>query len=198
MNVVTTNTKYGSLSSSTRTTYRSLSDDNIKQELHNGFSQLFTNPVKINTVSFENLYENFDSVGVITDMTITNQVKKIGSVSAFPITYTDVIFTAAPFNVEDRKFDFEYWSYESSDEYETHVEVALPTGKVFVDIPKNETYSFKDITYSISYNKTAPDKLLVTRKAHINRNNIKPSEYEAFKSFAMKVIEAEGAYITFN
>jgi tetratricopeptide (TPR) repeat protein len=198
MNVVTKNIKYGSLSSSMRTTYRSLSEEKIKQERHDVISQLFTNPVKINKVTFADLYENLDSVSVTTDMTVTNQVKKIGSVSAFPITYTDVIFTAAPFNVDDRKFDFEYWSYENSDEYETVVDVVLPAGKAFVDIPKDETFSFNDITYSISYMKTAPDKLTVVRKAHINRNNIKPADYEAFKAFAMKVIEAEGAYITFN
>ncbi len=82
--------------------------------------------------------------------------------------------------------------------YETNVEILLPEGKSFVELPQNENFSFKDITYSISYTQAIPNKLVVARKAVINRNNISPADYVEFKSFVTKILNAEGSYITFK
>ncbi len=198
MNVTSETTQYGNQTSPSRNTYRSLSEENAIKEMEPSFSRLFSNPIKIKSVKFDGLNENLDSIGVTTKLTATNQVKKIGAVSAFTIPYTDILFTASPFNPETRKYDFEYWAYESVDEYETGVDIVLPAEKSFVDTPTDENVSFHGITYSLKYKKIAPNKLNVVRKVNMNRENIKPEEYEEFKAFVSKIIDIEGMYITFK
>jgi predicted Zn-dependent protease len=198
MNITYTNCRYGSLSMQFRSSFRSMSNENIKKEMQTSISKDFSTPIKIKNVSFKALDDFYDSVSVTVDMVVSNNVKKMGAQSAFTIPFTDIIISAAPFNLEKRNYDFEYWSYEYADEYETQIEIVLPDEKVFLEIPQNENLSFNDITYSIVYNKVAPNKLLVTRKANINRNNITPEEYEKFKQFISKVIDKEGSYLTFK
>jgi len=198
MNITYANTKYGNLSHGYRNTYRSLSQENMKKKMLEMMSKKFTNNVKINDISFTALDELKDSIGVNIDLNVSNEVKKIGAQSAFSIPFIDVVFTSSPFNLEKRNYDFEYWDYEDADEYETQIEINLPADKRFAEIPQSVNLNFKDITYSIKYTKTAPNKLLVVRKAKTSRNNIVPEDYTKFKTFVSKVIETEGAYVTFQ
>ncbi len=198
MSLVSTNVKYGNLSVGLRRKYRSMSQENTVKEMQETYSRHFTTPVKINKVSFIGLEECLDSVSFTNNMTVSSQVKKIGTQSAFSVPFSDVIFTSSPVSLESRKYDFEYWEYETADEYSEQIEILLPADKIFVDIPKSEKLTLNAITYSITYTKVAPNKLLVTRKANISRDNIAASDYPKFKAFVSKIVEIEGAYITFK
>ncbi len=198
MNITFASMKHGSLGNNIRSNYRALSKENIDKNMQEEVSKQFNNPVKINNVSFTGLDELLDSIGVTVNFNVSNEVKKIGAQSAFTIPYNDVIISASPFNPEKRNYEFEYWNYENADDYETQIEIVLPSDKAFVEIPKSQKLTFNHISYTISFTKPAPNKLLVTRKAHITRSNIKPADYDAFKAFVSKVVDTEGAYVTFR
>jgi len=193
-----TNTRYGSIGASTRMKYKSLSKENTNKKMIETVSSNFSNQVKVSDVSFTGLDELSDSITANVSIQVSNEVKKIGVVYACKIPYTDVIINAKPFNQENREYDFEYWSYEDVDEYETATTISIPSGKTLVDIPANEKLTFGGIIYTLNYKKISPTKLVVVRKAKISRNTIPSKEYNKLKEFAGKIVAAENSYITFK
>jgi hypothetical protein len=190
--------RYGSLSRNYRSNFRSVNEEDARKDLQSSYADMFVNPLSISNVRFEALDELEDSVSVSAKLLATNEVKKIGSVEAFTIPFFDIIFSVNPFTDETRKYDFEYWNYENADEYESVVEVTIPSGKVFEELPSNKDLSFHGIDYSISFASPVQNKVLVTRKVKMNRANIAPSEYAAFKEFATNILDIESTYISYK
>lgn len=188
-------TKFGSLGSGLKGQYKELDQEKADKKMRESLAKFFTNPITVSKVTFGGLDQMLDSVNVSYTLQVSNQVKKIGSVQAFKVPFMDVVFNSEPLNPETRTYDFEYWNYENSDAYETSVEVNLAGGKSFMDIPKDLALSFKNINYSITYTKVSPTKLKITRKASMQKKNISPEDYAAFKDFALKIIGQEDSYI---
>jgi hypothetical protein len=102
------------------------------------------------------------------------------------------------FTKDDRQFPLEYWQYENADEYETRVTIEVPAGAHFIDLPKGESYTFRNSTYSIQYIPAGPRKLTIVRKAALQRDDISPAEYKAMKDFFGKIVKAESKYIAYK
>ncbi|MBK8722863.1 MAG: DUF3857 domain-containing protein [Saprospiraceae bacterium] len=190
--------KYGNGVSNTRNTYKSMSSENITKKMQEEVSSRFSNPIKLKKVDILGIDKLVDSVVINQEFSVTNEVKKIGNLFAFSIPFQEQIFNSTAINIPVRNYDFEYWNYENIDEYENEIVVNLPNERSFVDIPSNETFNFNNINYSISYTKVSKNKLVIKRNAQINRNNIKATDYNNFKTFVSKILEVEGAYLTFK
>jgi hypothetical protein len=102
------------------------------------------------------------------------------------------------FTKDERQFPLEYWQYENSDEYETRVTIEVPAGAHFIEVPKTETYTFRNSTYSIQYIPSGTRKLTIVRKAVLQRDDISPTEYKNMKDFFAKIVKAESKYIAFK
>jgi hypothetical protein len=103
------------------------------------------------------------------------------------------------FSADKRDFPVEYWNYETADAYETVVNITAPDGKSFVELPKGESASFKDMKFSISYTLKAPDKLTIIRKFSDARSQqISKEDYPAFKAFFEKIVKSEQKFIAFK
>lgn len=101
--------------------------------------------------------------------------------------------------IHKRNFPVEYWSYEIADAYETVVNITAPEGKTFVELPKGETVSFKDMKFSISYTLKSTNKLVVIRTFSDARDQqILPENYAAFKAFFEKIVKAEQKFIAYK
>ena len=190
--------RYGSLSSVYRANFRSISEEDARKELQSSYADMFVNPISISNISYEALDELVDSVSVKAKLVATNEVKKIGSVEAFTIPFFDVIFSVTPFTDDKRNHDFEYWSYENADEYESIVEVTIPAGKTFEELPPNQDLLFHGIHYTITYSTPVQNKVVVTRKVKMNRANIAAKDYAAFKEFATNILDIESSYISYK
>ena len=116
----------------------------------------------------------------------------------FRIPYGDAIATIDNFSAETRKFPLEYWRYEDVEEYETVVNIKIPSGKKIAEVPADQTFTFNKSTYSLKFVKNGPDKLTVIRKAKMNRENVLPSQYAEMKNFLNNIIKAESKYIAFK
>lgn len=190
--------KRGNLTSNLRDTYKNLSPQKQREELEKGISGSFKNPLKLETVSFTALDTLADSINYKYAYTVKNEVAAVGAMSMFKIPFGDIVATIDNFSLDERKFPIEYWRYEDADEYEFAVNIQLPAGKQFIELPSDQSFKFKKNTYSIKFIRTGKDKLTVVRKASLLRDDILSSEYSALKEFFNNIIKTESKYIAFK
>ena len=102
-------------------------------------------------------------------------------------------------NLQKRNFPIEYTQYENVNHYSTSYEILLPEGRKFVEIPESVVYNFKSHKYAINYKLISEDKLMVEIISDTDiANNISINEYNEFRSYVSKVIEAKESFIGFK
>lgn len=199
LNVTIKTIKYGAFSSATRQDFRNLDNEKQMQELEKSIAGSYKNNVSLEKVEFDGLDKLNDSVMYTYNYKVKNEIAEIGSLNTFKIIYPDIVATLDNFSADKRDFPIEYWSYENADAYETTVNITAPAGKKFVELPKGESISFKDMKFSIQYTLKSPDKLVVTRKFSDGRQQeISPEDYIAFKAFFEKIVKAEQKFIAYK
>lgn len=191
--------KTGSLSSGFRSSYKDLDETNRLKEMEETIANMYSNPIKLHKLSFKGLASAEDSVSCDLSYKVTNEIAEIGTMRTFKIRYHDVVASLDKFSSDTRTYPIEYWNYEDADAYETTVNITAPTGRRFVEIPQSETYSFKNLNYSLKFVLKAPDRLIVTRKFTNDRpQQISPSDYKEFKSFFEKIVKQEQKFIAYK
>ncbi len=190
--------KTGALTSYTRSEYRSLTGEKLRERMQQAVSGGFKNPVKVDKVSFKGLDELTDSTICNYTFTVHDEVVEVGEMKMFKIPFGDVVATIDNFSKDDRQFPLEYWRYEDVDEYETIVNVTIPEGMKLVEIPKDESITFNKSRYTLQYKTNVPGKITVIRKASLSRDNVSPKDYPAFKEFMKKIVKAEARYVAFK
>jgi hypothetical protein len=188
----------GSASSNTRYTYGNLDNDKQLKELEQVVAGSYKNNVKMQSVSFSDLDKLNDSVEYKYNFKVRNEISEVGSLKMFKIVYPDIVASLNNFSGESREYPVQYWNYEDVDQYETTVNINLPAGKKFAELPATENLSFKSMKFSIHYTLKTPDKLIITRKFSSNREDIPASDYPGFKAFFEKIVKAEQKFIAFK
>lgn len=190
---------YGATSSFTRDKYLHLDNDKQMQEMEKSIAGSYKNTVSLEKIEFKDLDKLNDSVTYSFSYKVKDEVATIGSLNTFRIVYPDIVASLDNFSASKRDYPVEYWNYENIDAYETTVTITAPKGNKFIELPKDEILSFKDMKYSIQYKLKSPDKLIVTRTFSNGRpQEILPEDYPAFKSFFEKIIKAEQKYIAYK
>lgn len=190
--------KFGSLSSSWREDYATLTPEKQKEEYEQAISNGNKNSIKLESVVFTGLDELKDSVGNNYTYTVKNEVVEAGSMNMIRVPFIDIVATLENFSADKRDFPVEYWDYENTDVYETVVNIQLPAGKKIIELPADQHYSFKGCQYSIRFVKTPDGGVKVYRTAKLQRDNIVPADYEQFKKFFNDIVETESKYIVFK
>ena len=199
MDVKVSVTKTGALTSGIRSDFKNLTKDDSFKEMQEIVSAMYQTNAKLNSVEFFGLNELIDSAGYKYSYTVKDLVSEVGSVNAFKINYLDIVASLNNFTVEERKYPFEYWSYEDADAYDTEVIVTAPAGTKFTDVPKSEAHSFQNMKYNISFNQAAPGRLVIKRTFTTDRpQQISPADYEAFTEFFEKIVKVEQKFITYK
>jgi tetratricopeptide (TPR) repeat protein len=189
--------RYGSIISSWRDDYISLSTQKQKETYEQSLSNANKNPVKLDTVSFVGLTGTGDSLIIKSTYTIKNEVIDAGSLKMIKIPFIDIIATVESLSSDERMYPIEYWNYENTDVYETQVNIQIPAGKKLLEIPANKDFSFKNSHYSLRYFKSG-DELKIIRSVNLDRKNIDAKDYAEFKKFFTNIVEAESKYIVFQ
>ena len=199
LNVQVKMVKQGNLSSGTRNSYHNLDKEKQIQEMESAVAKNYKNNVKVTDVTFSNLDKLYDSVNYAYSYKVKNEVAEIGTMKTFKVMYPNVVATLDNFSSDTRKYPIEYWSYEDADQYETTVNVLIPAGYKFVEMPASETLSFGDMKFSIQYTLKAPGKLQILRKfSNTRQQQIAPEDYVAFKAFFEKIVKAEQKFIAYK
>lgn len=187
--------KIGNLTSQVRTDYATLSEKKQKEEIEKIVHKRYGKVVNLNSVSFRNLENTSDSIECIYNYVVQDALIDIGNLQSFQINYPDVIATLNHFTKETRDFPVEYWSYEDTDNYDTEVNISVPAGKTFVQLPSDQKLKFGESVYSIQFKQKSPNQLTITRKANLDRKNIDTSKYKDMRAFFDSIVKMESKYI---
>ncbi|HEU4554884.1 MAG TPA: DUF3857 domain-containing protein [Chitinophaga sp.] len=197
--VTTTSRTTGELASLVRSKYAHKTRQELTDDMQSALSQQHKNPVVLDDVTFTNLENLQDTVTQEQHYTIKNDVISVGDFSMIKPIFTDLVATPDIFTAEARQYPFEYWSYENTDQYATDVDIELPEGKAFDQVPGDIKASFNNMTYQLSFQKTAPNKLQIKRRFSTNRNQlITATDFDKMKSFFNTIVAAEQKYISFK
>lgn len=190
--------KYGNLSSEVRSQYLNLDNDKQMIDMEKVVANGYKNNVKLQQVSFKDLEKLDDSVLYTYSYKVKNEISQIGTLKTFRVVFPDVVASLDNFSADTREYPIEYWSYEDADNYQTTINITAPLGKKFVEVPTSQTYTFKDMKFTLTYLLKAPDKLTITREFSDGRKNIPAADYDAFKTFFEKVVAAEQNFIAYK
>jgi hypothetical protein len=188
----------GALTSSLRDKYFSLSEKEQKEEMEKGISGKYKNAVKLSSLSFNGLDVLEDSVSYNCNYTVKDEVSELGDIKMLKIPFEDVVATMDNFSLSERKFPVEYYRYEDVDEYETTINITAPAGTKFVELPKDQMFSFRGSTYTLKYVQKDKNHLTIVRKASLKKSNVAPENYPAMKDFLNNIVKAESKFIAFK
>jgi tetratricopeptide (TPR) repeat protein/transglutaminase-like putative cysteine protease len=199
LHINTTLITTGELASDTRGRYAGKSKDDTKDAVQQSVSQYYKNTADLESYSFANLDDLTDSVHHTDVYTVKNEVISVGDFSMLRIPLHEAVASMNIFTNEARKYPFEYWKYENSGLYDTEVELNLPSGKAFDQVPSDLDLSFKNMKYKLTYQKIAPNKLVVKRVFETStRANIEPADFDKMKDFFNAIVTAEQKYVSFK
>jgi hypothetical protein len=190
--------KSGCLSSGVRSTYANLESAKQMKEMSEFLASKHKNNVKLEKLTFSDLGELSDTVSFAYSYKVKDEVAEIGSLNTFRISYPDVVATLSNFSDDERLYPIEYNDFEDADIYETIVNIELPVGKKFVELPIQEAHKFGNMQFSMKYQLTAPNKLTITRKFVSERKAIPAEKYLEFKTFFERIIKAEQKMIAYR
>jgi transglutaminase-like putative cysteine protease len=197
---ITTNCRTsGELSSIMRSKYGNKTKTELTDDLQSTLAQQSKNPVVLGDFSFSNIDNLQDTVVQELHYTVKNDVINVGDFSMIRPVFVDIVATADIFTADARQYPFEYWSYENTDQYLTDIDMELPEGRSFDQVPANVESSFNNMTYQLTFQKTAPNKLQIRRKFITNRNqDITAADFNKMKDFFNTIVNAEQKYISFK
>lgn len=189
----------GDLASDMRASYEHKTQEESKDALQDQLSRSFKNQVMLTSFKFQDLNNLKDTVVQELDFTVKNDVISVGDMNMFKPVMMEIVATANIFTTEKRLYPFEYSDYETADNYRTVVEVELPAGKNFEQIPADVKGGFMHMQYSLSYRKPAPNKLIIERVFDTDRTKrLSAVDFEKMENFFNQIITAEQKYISFK
>lgn len=155
-------------------------------------------PVSLKTLEFEQLEPRRDSVSYRYTYTVENDVMKLGSLRTLKAPFSDRLINMEIFKDENRVNEFDFLYYEDADLYEEEIEVRLAGAYTFRETPENMTATFRKSSYSLEFSKIDDKTMKIRRRYVVDRSNIKPGEFKAFKDFMVKVNEGENTHLVFQ
>ncbi|MBD0294205.1 MAG: hypothetical protein ICV84_03240, partial [Flavisolibacter sp.] len=187
----------GNITSSIREHYSTLSADKQKEDWEQAIAGMYKNGVKLETLSFKGLQDLEDSITATYNYSAKSEVVEAGSMRMIKLPVLDVIASLDNFSADKREHPIEYWNFENSDLYQSSITINLTGGRKFLEVPANQTFTFNNCSYSITYTRLG-EALKIERTAKLQRDNIKPVDYEKFKLFFSNIVEAESKFIVFK
>ncbi|MEO1450155.1 MAG: hypothetical protein AAFV07_11545, partial [Bacteroidota bacterium] len=158
----------------------------------------FEKELTLNRYTYSTKEVSPDTFKLETDLTVEREFVKIGGFRAFKIPFFQEIVSFERFPKQDRNFPLNYWEYEPVDRYEETMEVSLPEGYRFEDLPESMEISSPFITYTVEIQSVDDRHITVKRVALPNRSTFASDSYEAFRTIVKQIQEMEEAYLTYR
>lgn len=133
-----------------------------------------------------------------TQFTISERIQTVGNLKITDIPFLDKVYTRDIISLESRKYDIDYFSYETSNEYNSEVILNIPQDKKFTEVPEGKTFTFKGHKYQIAFELVKPNTLKVVRTVTLNWDKISTTDYLEYKKYVEDVIAAEEQIVGFK
>ncbi|MBL7809327.1 MAG: DUF3857 domain-containing protein, partial [Saprospiraceae bacterium] len=188
----------GRICGAVRGQFKDLQPAKRTESMQTRMAKLFSNPLTVKELTFKDFGVNTDTMQYKIKYNVKNEVMQIGEMQTLKIPFFNVFFNADAFPEEDRVHPLNYWEYEDTDRYAETLQLTIPAGKQFTEVPKDVQLNFGVMTYSLKYTQPQAGVLQVSREIQTSRDVIPANQYNAFRTFVEAVIAAETRWVAFK
>jgi hypothetical protein len=188
------NIRKGVFASGFRSHYINKGKEAQEKQLLQAVSEDFKSAVKLTSFTFKNLDNLEETVETDISMEVKNGVTQVGGMKILSLPWVDREKSLDFIAAEKRMTPMNYWYHDGSEVNHEVITLILPSGKTLAEVPASQTLSCKAMNYKITY-KTEPGKLIVTREVIYKQDVVSPEDYQQFKEFVTKVMEADSKQI---
>lgn len=195
MDIQMENVYTGTRASSMCKSYYYIGEEDREDKLKQRVTRNFKSSVSLKSMKFEYLEPRKDTSLFNYAFVVENDVLKLGSFRAFKIPFADLLIEMTVFEDSERTKVFDFISYENTDRYSEIFEISIPADRTFIEIPERIHAAFNGNVYELNFQKLNDQKVKVERVYTVNRENIQPEDFPAFKKFMTIVNEAENTHL---
>jgi len=182
---------FAAAASEIRSTYRNIGSEEQLKQVNQAISSEFSVPVKVTDLNFVNLDNLEDSLIIRHKMEVSNALQDVAGMKIMKLPWSDKISSLDIVMAEDRKYPLEIWAYWTNDRTSEVIDILQPKGMRFMEIPKNVTLECANASYSLTYNASTPERLIVKRTLFRKTDQVTVQEYPAFRNFLKSVSESD-------
>ncbi|MFG6687502.1 DUF3857 domain-containing protein [Mariniflexile sp. HNIBRBA6329] len=170
----------------------------VKKSIHDDLkNQIKDDFILDELINIERL-DNDKIIQYTSNISLDKKINKIGSINIFQLPVVSHPYTSDIVSLENRKYPIEYIQYENLDEYFNTYNLFINEGMSFVEIPKNQKFTFKEHLYEISYSKVKENHLQINMHAKPSLEEVNIEEYPAFKTYVKSILDAENEFIGYK
>ena len=159
--------------------FEEMYNDKMNKVIIFNSSKLLTNNVFDKKIEFE------------TKFNINEKLQQLGSLKIVEIPFLEQVYTKNVISKDVRSYPIVYPNYENVHEYNSEVILNIPSDKKFVEIPEGKVLKYKNHVYSINYNLSKQNQLIVKRSVSLNWDNVETNEYPEYKKYVEEVLATE-------
>jgi tetratricopeptide (TPR) repeat protein len=189
--------KTGSLATSTRRGYSTISSEDQIKDFTQAISRDFTNVVKVNSVNFKNIDKLSDSLAYEYTYSVKNEISDVAGMKIFRLPWSERVASLEFVANETREFPFLLWEMFEEEIMQETISLTLPAGKKLLEIPAPVNLSSDFADYKMTYEPKG-DKLLIIRELKVKKDIIPVAQYAAFREFFNKIVEADTKQYAFK
>ncbi len=188
----------GSLNSHYASIFKEKNYDVIKTKITEDYKGRIVEDFKIDSVY--NIKYNLKSptIEYTSDLNINESFDEIGKMKVFKLPAINNSYNSSIISDDVRKFPIEYILYENADIYKSSYIINLKENEKFVEVPENESLSYKNHSFSIKYRLDKPNKLVVNILAKTSKARILSEDYSEFKIYVKSVLDAKNQLIGYK
>jgi tetratricopeptide (TPR) repeat protein len=189
--------KTGAETSTTRAGYKDKGDEERRKDLLKSLSSEFNNKISLKSLEISDLDKLTDSLKTEYSFELEKYCTEIAGMQIVKIPWFDEYNSLEFVAAEKRVFPFNIWEFNTVDKDIETITLTIPTGKKWVEIPKNVSYNSPSLNYKLTFVQTQ-NKLVATREVNYLKEQIPVAEYDAFKKIVNDLTEADKKQIAFK
>lgn len=170
----------------------------IEKSIQDDFKGKLQDDFKLNSVSDVSNSNDGALVAFTSDLTINKKLNSIGSIKILQLPIITHPYESSIIQLEERKYPIDYIQYEYVDNYATDYIIELDKSQSFVEIPESRSFTFKNHSYSITYDNPEPYKLKISIKCTTSLDAISPEDYPDYRAYVKSIIDAQAEYLGFK
>ena len=182
---------FESFASSLRSSYRNIGSEEQIKKISQSVASDFTVPIKVTDLKFTNLDNLEDSMAIEYKLDIKNIIQEVAGMKILNLPWTEKFSSLDVVTEETRKYPLEFWSFLNDDANTEVMNITLPKGKAFIEIPQNVHFECANASYQLTFNTKTPGVVIIHRSFERKIEQVTPQEYGAFRDFIHQVSESD-------
>mgnify|MGYP000851713664 CR=1 FL=1 len=197
MNVGVRTVKTGGISMQSRSSYKNKSQDEQRKVIVSAINKDYPGSKLIDISFVSGLDAPDDSIVYKYSYYVDNVFNKIANFSSFKVPYEDFLYELSSLSDEERKTPYGISEVYDFDEVRDELEIRIPQGKMFAEIPANVSLGNEFGEYSLNYILKG-NVLYISRRLAIKKEVALPSEFSKFREFMISVNNADTKLMAFT